>query len=240
MSGDTAQQFANLVGNNAFAAIVGSAVTASLGYARWQLSRRFPARRTWRYCSPNTLTVVVASSAHVHTGKYARPTTGIGQVRAMSLLVPSLSRAYRDVDLQQVRLSSTMPGKEIENDLLVLGGTKNNQIAEQLLDRIPNLPFQSLGEVIDWGGQHYEGHTDGQTVTKDYGYVVRARNPFSAGRRIVILAGSHTFGTVAAARWLLENGARRDLPTNVAVLVEADVFEDGHVAPPRQLEAVEL
>ncbi|MET9544553.1 hypothetical protein ABZY36_04440 [Streptomyces sp. NPDC006627] len=220
--------------------LVGGAVTATVAYLRWQTTLRLPARRTWRYDGGDQLAVVVAASAHVDTGTYQRPHTGIGQVRAMSLLVPQLVRAYRNVDLEQVRLSSQVRGRDLEADLLTLGGPKNNSVTEQLLARIQGLPFTVTGTAIDWGGTVYDGQAREGRVVLDFGYVVRAPNPFCPERRIVVIAGSHTFGTVAAARWMAEHGGDSAIPRDVAVLVEADVLDDGHVISPRMLEQVAL
>jgi len=194
----------------------------------------------WRYRDGDRFSLIVASSAQVDTGKYLRPTTGIGQVRAMSLLVPSLTRAYRKVDLEQVQLSAVAPGRDLEADLLVLGGAKNNAVTARLLAHLPGLPFTSSDEAIVWQGVAFEGETSGPNVIRDYGYVVRAPNPFAPGRRVVIVAGSHTFGTVAAARWLVNHGGDRKLPADVAVLVESEVLNDGHVTAPKAIHQVAL
>ena len=240
MTGGLVHQVSDAAGAKVLSLVAGGAATAGVGIARWLVFSRLPARRMWRYADGDRLSLIVASSAQVDTGKYSRPTTGIGQVRAMSLLVPSLARAYRKVDLEQVRLSSLTPGKDLEADLLVLGGAKNNEITRKLLAGIPGLPFSAPAEVISWSGTDYEGVVDGEMVTHDYGYVVRAPNPFAPSRRIVVIAGSHTYGVVAAARWLAESGAGRKVPADVAVLVEAEVLGDGHVAVPKVVHQVAL
>ncbi len=158
----------------------------------------------------------------------------------MSLLVPSLARAYRNVDLEQVQLSSDLPGKDLETDLISLGGRKTNAITGQLLDRIPDLPFSVENTMIRWQETEYEGIVHDGRVVQDFGYVVRSDNPFAPGRRIVVVAGSHTYGTVAAARWLAEAGGSKDIPANTAILVKADVLADGHVGRPTVVQQVAL
>lgn len=233
MHGELLQLTANTAEVKLLSLTIGGLATTAVGFGRRYAFNKLPARRLWRYVDASNLTLIIASSAQVNTGKYTRPTTGIGQARAMSLIVPSLTRAYSDVDLQQVRLSAITPGKDLEADLLVLGGAKTNEITRKLIESIPNLPFTAPNEVITWDNTAYEGTTVNENVIHDYGYIVRAPNPFDLDRRVVILAGSHTFGTVAAARWLLLEGAKRNIPANVAVLVEADVLSDGHVTKPK-------
>ena len=60
------------------------------------------------------------------TGVYRRAMTGLGQVRALSLPAP-LRQACPDVDLQMVRLSVEVGESDLDNDLLVIGGPKNNR-----------------------------------------------------------------------------------------------------------------
>ncbi|EPH46899.1 hypothetical protein STRAU_0065 [Streptomyces aurantiacus JA 4570] len=157
------------------------------------------------------------------------------------MLIPTLTHAYRDLDLEKVRLSAHLPGHEMEHDLLVLGGPKNNEVADRILDAMAEmLPFRLGGGAITWEDTAYTGDaTDGEVV-RDCGYIVRAPNPLNPNRRVVLIGGWSTFGTVAAARWLAENGASRSLAADVAVLVEASVLRDGHVSTPQVLRQADL
>ncbi len=229
------------VSSDVLSAAIGAACAASVGVARWFLVRRLPARRTWRFESARDLLIVVSSSAVVHTGVYQRPVTGIGQVRALAILSPLLRRAYRDADLQRVLLSDEVASHELDNNLLVIGGPKTNAVAKELLDRLaPRLPFTVAGNVITWDKTSYDGPAADDVVLHDFGYVVRAAHPLHPDRRVVIVAGSHTFGTAAAARWLADNGGSFHLPADVAVLLEADVSMKQHIATGTVLHQVAL
>src|SRR5690606_10414805 len=92
---DVLQDVLDLSAESALSAAIGAAIAALAAAARWLVVKRLPARRLWRFSDARDLIMIVASSALVHTGKYERPTTGIGQVRAMLILVPMLTRAYR-------------------------------------------------------------------------------------------------------------------------------------------------
>lgn len=229
------------LGDQILGVVVTSVLTAGATALRWWWAQLLPARRMWRYAKPESLVIVVSSSGVVDTGQYGRPTTGIGQVRALAILAPRLTRAYRKVDLERVRMSSQALGHELESDLLILGGPKTNECAELLLDQLrPRLPLSVSGNVITWNGTTYEGVADEGHVTRDFGYIVRVPNPFAPHHRIVIVAGSHTYGGVAAARWWAENGHGRSLPRDVAVLVEAHVVSGDHVAVPRAIALAEV
>lgn len=228
------------VGSQIFSAVVAAVLTGIAGLARWAVFKRLPARRTWRYASADALSVVL-DTAHIDTGTYLRPVAGLGQIRSLALLVPSLTHAYRDLDLERVRLAEHLPGQELEQDLLVLGGPKNNEAARRMLEGLAEtLPFDLSGGVINWGGQAYSGEMANGQVERACGYVVRAPNPLNPARRVVLVGGWSTYGTVAAARWLAEQGAGRSLTADVAVLVEATVLPDSHVATPRLLRQSEL
>ncbi|MFE0764794.1 hypothetical protein [Streptomyces smyrnaeus] len=223
------------VGSELVSALVAAALTGLMGLARWLLARRLPARRIWRFEKAAELSTVVDTD-HVDTGRYRRPVSGLGQVRALSLLVPSLHLAYRDLDLEKLHLSAHLPGSALEGDLLVLGGPKTNETAGRLLTAMADsLPFRTGSGRIVWDGTPYEGDAADGAVTRDLGLVIRAPNPFNPAARVVLLCGWSTYGTLAAARWLTTEGADRSLPADLTALVESHVLPDGHVSPPRVL-----
>lgn len=229
------------LGSDALSALVGLAVGAGLGRARWSVAARMPARRTWRFRSGRDLVIVIATSGMVDTGAYLRAMTGLGQVRALSLLTPSLRRAYPEVDLQMVRLSEEVGEGDLDSDLVVIGGPKNSTVTKMLLDKLgPQLPFRVEETVITWNNVAYDGLTRLGEVVHDYGYVVRAGHPLHPARRVVIIGGSHTYGTACAARWLVEKGSSRQLPADIAVLVEANVVLKGHVSSPKIIHELAL
>lgn len=137
---DVLQDVLDLSAESALSAAIGAAIAAFAAATRWLVVKMLPARRLWRFSDARDLIMIVASSALVHTGKYERPTTGIGQVRAMSILVPMLTRAYRNIDLQQVRLFSRVPGSDLAKSVLVFGGPKTNEVGK--------LFMRLLGEAL--------------------------------------------------------------------------------------------
>src|SRR5579859_2966623 len=94
------------------------------------LSVRLPNRKLWQISNPSSLVVCAATSTSTNTGVYRRPATGIGQVRALAVATRSLTQAYhRHLDIQNILLSVDPLHDRIENDLLILGGPKNYQLA---------------------------------------------------------------------------------------------------------------
>jgi hypothetical protein len=212
------------------------------------LKVRLPNRRLWQLSEPSSLIVCAATSTLTNTGVYRRPATGIGQVRALTVATRSLTRAYsRHLDIQNILLSVDPLHDRIENDLLILGGPKNNQLAGRFLDLLvdeqPAMQTESLilwrvdhagGKWVSQGALEFEGQAVNRQVMTDYGLIIRAQSPFTSRNRTVILfTGSHTYGVVAAAKFFAEDlqphlrKLVREGRKNFAVLVSTHIV-DGH------------
>ena len=50
---------------------------------------------------------------------------------------------------------------------------------------------------------NYTPEYDNNKIIEDYGLVVRIRNPYNLGKTIVLLSGTHTYGTTAAAKFFV-------------------------------------
>jgi len=197
-----------------------------------------PTRRLWRLHDPRALVICASTSTRTDTGEYSRPATGIGQVRALAITTHSLHRGYRGLDTRNILLSDDQIHGRIENDVILLGGPKNNILTRRLLDklRLQSLVDQS-GSVISWlhgaNRREFVPVTTDRVVTIDYGLVVRVRNPFSSSNTTACLfSGGHTFGTIAAARYFTEALFRRSrfgagVARNYVAVVRCEIM-DGH------------
>lgn len=198
----------------------------------------------WNIQKPRRLVVVVANSSAIPTGEYMRPATGIGQVRALSVALKSLLKAYSDVDIRNIYLSTDHLQDHLENDLILLGGPKNNEITKEFLEfAIRDQPAKVDGSRIfwrtveddKWSDHNYTefyGEVRDEFVRSDYGLIIRTRNPFSQENRTVTLfSGSHTYGTLAAAKYFVEklhNDYSNEIRggVNFSVLVSCGVRQD--------------
>ena len=220
---------------------------AFLGYF---IQIRLPKKRLWHIKDPSHLIVCSAASTRTNTGVYHRPATGIGQVRALTLATRSLHQAYnKKFDARNIFLSDENLQGRIENDLLILGGPKNNRVAEKLLDllhdeqpvRVSDSAIvwrinQSRHGWVDQGAFVYEGQAVNRKIETDYGIIIRSQSPFTSRDSTVILfAGSHTYGTVAAAKFFTEDMHKhlrkltKDRRKNFVVLVSTHII-DGYPA----------
>jgi hypothetical protein len=211
-------------------------------YVRARIRRR--ARELWPFHDFEHFMIIVARTEDAETGKYKRPQTGIGELRALALLAPSLDKASKKTDFQDVKTANEL-GTGLTGDLIVLGGPKNNELTRRLLAQpalaqlLGNVKLEQQGSAILWGDNSYEGNTDGDVVSDDYGLVVRMNSPFASHRTVVLLSGSHTYGVIAAAAWYAASERdRKSLPrsgSGFAALVRTEVF--GHMVSEPQLVA---
>lgn len=222
--------------------LVANVVWVGIGLAGGFLIRKFaaaiPGRRLWGFKTVRDLSICAATSTKTDTGQYYRPATGIGQVRALALVIGSLARAYGNVNTRNILLSEDEMTDRIESDLIILGGPKNNRIAQLLLDKIrADSPVFQKDSVISWqdaqGTAEFIPTVRDRVVTSDYGVVIRVGNPFSNDQhKVLLFSGAHTYGTVAAARFFTEDllkkiPIRSSFDGDYFAVVSCDVV-DGH------------
>jgi hypothetical protein len=203
---------------------------------------RHRARELWPFHDFENFAIIVARTEDVETGKYKRPQPGLGELRALALLAPSLDKASKKTDFQDVKTANEL-GTGFTGDLIVLGGPKNNDLTRRILDHLPaELKLKQQGSSILWGADSYEGMTDGDVVSDDYGLIIRMNSPFASHRSVVVLSGSHTYGVIAAAAWYAASERdRKSLPRSghsFAALVRSDVF--GHMVSEPRLIASQI
>jgi hypothetical protein len=193
-----------------------------------------PAKRLWGLHNPKKL-VICAASTSQNTGKYIRYSTGIGQVRALTYITTSLNIAYKSIDSRKIYLANEDLRHYIENDIIILGGLKNNKIADLFLAKIKdlNIVSQSREGFIHWhkNDKVYKASFDENVVTKDYGIICKISNPFCSNNetKLILFAGCHTYGTLAAAKLFCENLYKKikvNKNKNVCILVACDVINE--------------
>ena len=225
---------------NLLGAIVYSTLVLFAGRFWAVMIRKTKAKRLWPFDSDSI--VIMAKSVETDTGKYTRPATGLGQVRALAMISPTLSEVSGEIDVNRVVFSDFHLHHLFENNLVLLGGVKNNEMTRMILSKLSddkNLVSQK-DSLITWDGVTYEGKVNAEgEIETDYGYFIRCKNPFGTkGTVVVILAGAHTYGTLAAARWYVEESQKRGSAVRnhryFEGLVEVNVIK-GHVTIPKLL-----
>jgi len=202
-----------------------------------------PNRRLWNIKNIQNVSVVASASMEEDTGQYIRKATGVGQLRALAAVINSLNLAYKNMNINDILLSSEHLGTRIEEDLILLGGPKNNKVTRKCMDRLLEIRkvIDQERDIITWYPQTenkipsepkmYQAITKDKKVIQDYGVIIRVQNPFSiTGSQLCIFSGGHTHGTIAAAQYftqsLKKNIFRKNIPPNYICLVKCDIIDD--------------
>lgn len=195
-----------------------------------------PIKSLWKISNEKELIIYASTSTNSFTGIYMRPSTGIGQVRALGHIIESLGKAY-DINIKNINLSINQIQNLIEKDLILLGGPKNNEISRLLIKKIaPVKRVIQTNDGIEWNNNgNYEIYTpvvESKKVKKDYGLVIQMPNPFDSNKKsfITLFSGCHTYGTVAASKYFTEHyikevGFLKKKWETVFLIVECDVVD---------------
>lgn len=253
--------------------VLGNAAGLIIGALALKLFVALTNRRIWSLRDETRVVLYVAESARTvvtkerapasgndgEKVKYVRSATGVGQVRALAALAPSLRAAYRKIDLAKVRMASEGMAGDQRCDLISLGGIKNNRVTNAVqaeLERRYVLHGTSQNDWLAWRAddgteRHYSAEgsveerrdddgtlVEDREVSRDYGLVIKAPNPWNPKTSVIVFAGSSTFGTTAAAQFFVEQRRWRR-PRHFEALVEVSV-RNGHVGDPECLEFEEL
>jgi hypothetical protein len=230
--------------------VIANVIALLIGVAAAWVWGKFSHRRIWSLHDPSKLVIFVAEDSREYVEKgmtgYVRPSTGIGQVRALAALAPSLRKAYRNVDLGRVILSSQGINRDLLSDLITLGGAKNNLPTREIMNALSAryiLPVPSPEEGLTWIAQGEEpklyeaegGPDDGDPtrddrIERDYGVIVKAPNPWNPEATVIVIYGASTHGTAAAASYFVDQ-VSLVRPKHFTALVQADV-KSGYVGEP--------
>lgn len=196
----------NEVGNSYLINIAATlTIIAVTGTFAW-LKPILPAKRLWRLPNPKKLYIFLSTSTKTNTGDYVRISSGLGQIRALGQITPSLCRAYRDFDIENVFMSDGAIAEKCEGNLIILGGPKNNGVALKIMELLESrLPGYLSERKVIWkeGGptKEYTAIPNEDGFEEDFGVIIRATNPFNSKSEVLLFAGLHTYGTTAAARF---------------------------------------
>jgi len=115
--------------------------------------------------------------------------------------------------LARIGLKPTLPevteanlsAAQLSGNLIVVGGPDVNSITRSLLGRLPaklsivrNADGRNIVRDLVHGHDFVPAEDESGRI-RDYGILVRAANPDDRQKNVLILAGAHGFGTLAAA-----------------------------------------
>jgi len=202
-------------------------------------------RRIWRPILKSGRPVKVVLTCR--PGPFPRSThrASVNEVRVLLEFVPAFSQMGIEYTVSD---SLVVMDPELQSaNLLILGGPAVNSVSRRALESIQDtLPVGiNLEDIcITVSNRRYspEYDEDTGTVVKDYGLVVRCRNPFdSASDSMAFLVmGCHGFGTAGAAQLLLRTNLVRNLSAEVEqrdFVAIAEVRVRGHDYSTRIVES---
>lgn len=176
----------------------------------WRLlSTRFVSRAVlgWGFRPP--FTVVIGSPFGIEPGTttlsraVGLPIFGFGPLNALHSVWNLLRGAFKKKRAAVPLVTSrTFDRKALSDSLIAIGYPLGNPVTASLLDGLKELPIKfDDHKVLDaqTGALVCEAVYSGGEVTNDYGVLVVAPNPFNADARLLVLAGTETYGVKAAA-----------------------------------------
>lgn len=126
-----------------------------------------------------------------------------------------------------------------KNNMIILGGGKYNLAYRDIIQQInpPLHYFDSDGTEAVADRKKIKNKQDSVVYAPEYdsenklqsdlGLIIRAKNPHDKSKQVVIAAGSHTWGTLAAIDFLLDPGSvrifKKHLDQNLELAIRAQV-----------------
>ncbi|TYK49568.1 hypothetical protein [Actinomadura decatromicini] len=170
-----------------------------------------PARRVWRLRRPDEVVIVQPDGPGHDT---PLPTLYEGDAMAAMLVSEYLRKVLRVPTVRIIRAKNFSRCRDAPSDLVVIGGPNANDLYKEL-DRQVTLPYSfrlypDRADMI----RNSDGHVFAQQVvhaktTRDFAVISLLPSPFHADRRVIVLAGCGTLGSLAAAKMVTQDGIAR-------------------------------
>lgn len=226
------------VGVNLISGLIAGIITSVSAYFYLRAQRLVQARRLWRFYDARSLRVIASTSQTERPGHAAtRPGTGVGQLRAIAVLSPSIIRGYgAALTAEMIRLSVDAAPDDLKGDVVLLGGPRTNPHTARAFSHLSPRAFMAdaprAGTADGVDSRVHWAEDDGTVTVFDtadegseaYGLIVRSENTVDGlgPGRLWIIAGSSTFGTQAAAEWVaLNQSTVRHWKRNFCTVVRA-------------------
>jgi hypothetical protein len=201
-----------------------------------------PARRVWRLGRANEV-VVIQSDGPSHDTPL--PTLYEGDAAAAELVSQYLRNVCRVQTTRIIRASTFSRCRDARSDLVVIGGPNANDLYIKIDQRV-SLPytFELYPDRADMirirDGRVFAQEVANAKTVRDFAVISFLPSPFDTARRIVILAGCGTQGTLAAAKMVTFDGvgemaSLRPPDSPFSVVIEIEII-DGQVTRPQIID----
>lgn len=163
--------------------------------------------------------------------------SGFGDLLALVELIAVIERLHQT--RHQISVYSADDEKNMlrtsQHNVISIGGYKHNRVYRELIDRLEP-PYQfwhqtrrAPREIRNKNGTAiFQAQRDDKgNLIRDVGLALRAPSPFDEKKTVIIVAGAHTYGSVAAMKFLCSPQKGRSLVSTKAkrtlVVVGCDV-----------------
>lgn len=137
------------------------------------------------------------------TEEQAVPLATLGTLLAYQRLSNLLARAYPQLGQVQVYAAPNFPAACYGDNLVLIGFPRTNRVTDVVLSRIqPPIVFHDHELVDTKTGKTWNAVVEGHQIVRDFGYILRARNPYNSRAVVLVVAGSQTYGMKVAADYL--------------------------------------
>jgi hypothetical protein len=201
-------------------AIIGAATVAVLSFLGtrlftwWQHHTKFGHLRDFTEGSKRVKIILSSVPVISDADEFirAQPANVLFSPTAEGAAVARLLLKFHDIrkDLQ-VELQPAKEFAETANDapFVCVGGPSVNEISDHLIKRyLPNFEINYPGHEVKIGGSPYSAPQQSNGfLLEDYGFLLTGRTP--TGTRFAVVWGVYAFGTMVAARALVELGDKK-------------------------------
>ena len=207
-------------------AVLSAIVAGMLGYAAKYTRDRLSAtlvrdrllRRAWGFIQqPTHLFLPLANVSGLGAAG------GYGDLLGMARVL-TLVNAYFPPGNQLTVHTDQDSFEQVKGDnIIALGAGRYNRVYRALVEQLnPPLHFfdtetESHREIRtrDRSIVYSPTYAEDGTLVYDIGLLISARSPFNQDRRVLISAGSHTYGSAAAVQFLTEKANLKDIKANL-------------------------
>lgn len=195
-----------------------------LGFVSRQLVTLFrtrATRRIWRGLhSKSSLTITL--SAKPGRSPEANPRASFDEVRVLTSLIPTLIRLRIEYSIVDSTIGAAR--NLTSSNLLIIGGPNSNEVSREalrLLAPLLSIEIDREGPGVTVDDRHYAPqYGDSRTeVCYDYGFIIRAPNPFSSNPSLsaTLIMGFRGIGTAGAAQALTDEILARKILDEVGL-----------------------
>ncbi len=192
--------FAGIIASIIVLSLQGVVKTVSMMIAafitlKWQL------RLIWCFEKPNRIYVVSGSILGVNENVKSVILAG-PDADAANMLIGTLGLLYPEAEVKHMYSSSFMR-EFYKEHLVIVGGPVNNDCTALILDQLKEyIMFNNELEMVVSSNKYTTLYNKEDHPVKDYGAIIKIKNPFSPSKDVVMAIGCDTHGVLAAASLL--------------------------------------